>query len=162
MVQFTIVYKVMDSNFWFYRPDILKGEVSWGFWPLLLKNGEIRSSLCYKIILEQWEGRGEINSILDRNNSYSVLAHFGNKNTKTWKTSAFFFGQTNIFWFWNDIKFSWCFPLSVLHLQCSVSTHNNWEVIITGIYFFKLFFFFCQILTWSLLRTEPSTQWYWH
>ena len=53
-----------------------------GFLTSFVKNGIIRPSLCYKIILEQRQ-RKEINSILDKNNSYSVLAHFGNKNTQT-------------------------------------------------------------------------------
>ena len=47
-----------------------------------VKNGEIRPSLCYQITLEQPQ-RKEINSILGRNNSDFVPAHFGNKNTQT-------------------------------------------------------------------------------
>ena len=54
-----------------------------GFYTSFVKNGEMRPSLCYKIMLEQNNERRESNSILDRNNSYSVLAHFGNNNKKT-------------------------------------------------------------------------------
>ena len=52
-----------------------------GFSTASVKNGGIRSSLSYKIILEQ--RKKEINSVLERNNSLSDLAHFGNKNAKT-------------------------------------------------------------------------------
>ena len=52
-----------------------------GFLTSFVKNGEIRPSCCYKITLVN--ERREINSILDGNNSYSVLSHFGNKNTKS-------------------------------------------------------------------------------
>ena len=52
-----------------------------GFLTFFVKNGEIRPSLCYKRILEH--KRREINSILDRDNSYSVLAHFENKSATT-------------------------------------------------------------------------------
>ena len=38
-----------------------KGKVSWGFLPLV-KNVELRPSLCYKIILEQREERNQLNS----------------------------------------------------------------------------------------------------
>ena len=50
-----------------------------GFLTASVKNGEKRSSLSYKIILEQREEK--INSIIERNN-LSVLVHFGNKNAK--------------------------------------------------------------------------------
>ena len=46
-----------------------------------VKNGEVRPSVSYKIILEQ--KKKEINSILERNISRSGLAHFGNKNART-------------------------------------------------------------------------------
>ena len=40
----------------------VKGEVLWFFWPLLLKIGEIRPLLSYKIILEQREERNDLYS----------------------------------------------------------------------------------------------------
>ena len=52
-----------------------------GFFTSFVKNGEIRPSLCYEIILEQREERNQLKN--DKNNSYSVLAYFGNRNTKT-------------------------------------------------------------------------------
>ena len=54
---------------------LLKGEVSWGFWPLLLKIVKLDLRWATKWFLNN-EGK-EINSILERNNSWSVLAHFG-------------------------------------------------------------------------------------
>ena len=41
---------------------IVKREVSWVFFTSFGKNGEIRPSLCYKIILEQREERNQLNS----------------------------------------------------------------------------------------------------
>ena len=52
-----------------------------GFLTSFVKNGEIRPSHSYKIILEQ--RRREIKAILERNNSYPALANFGNKSAKT-------------------------------------------------------------------------------
>ena len=40
----------------------LKGEVSWGFFTGLVKNGEIRPSHSYKTILEQREERDQLSS----------------------------------------------------------------------------------------------------
>ena len=40
-----------------------------GFLTSFVKNGEIRPSVSYKIILEQKEERNQFQSILERNNS---------------------------------------------------------------------------------------------
>ena len=40
----------------------IKGDASWGFWPFFVKNGLIRTSLSYSIILEQREERNQLNS----------------------------------------------------------------------------------------------------
>ena len=61
----------------------LKGEVSWGFDIFCLKWWNKTSSQ-----LPNNDERKEINSIFERNNSWSVLAHFGQKNARTWKTLA--------------------------------------------------------------------------
>ena len=53
-------------------------EESWFFFPSLVKNGEIKPSHSYKIILEQREVKKSTQFLKG-----SVPAHFGNKNAKT-------------------------------------------------------------------------------